>query len=326
MKDLHPIHLPKGYQINTRPTERFVNYLLMEIKAGHHGSVGEGAGRIGKTSAIRYLCDQNQTWLSKLPGGGIAAHLRLPLSARRSDDKFFETLAEALGMDASERPANKKKRQRMVNYVLARCGAAGVNTMVLFIDNAHRLSRDELDYLADLVDDVEQAHIHLFLALIRQSDANGVNVSAKAKNYPSNISGRFFLGEHRYTGLLGLPDVEHALQRFHVSAFWPKGSGISFVQHFAPAAVASGWTPDQQASFIEDIRQQVRAEGKLRPSDEWPMKTFTGMVKFLLTEVAGNDRSFRQFTEDHIRVALKVCGYMTLEYVRAGLVPDETRP
>lgn len=53
----HPLLVPDGYQINTKPTERLANFIRKNIFEGHHGCSAYGGGGVGKTTAIAYLTD-----------------------------------------------------------------------------------------------------------------------------------------------------------------------------------------------------------------------------------------------------------------------------
>jgi len=318
--NVHPIYVSNGFQIYTRPLERYMNFVLSNINEDHHGSVGEGPGRCGKTSIQRYLCNHQAQWLQNVVGGGIAARLIMPSGVRKSDGAFYASMGDALQLTASDRPGGSFKKDRIINYVLNRCGAAGVNLMVLFVDNAQNISLAELDYLCGIDDVLDENGVRLFVALMRQSDASGMDVSTALTAYPSHIVGRFMLGTHRVTGLRGFPEVAHGLQRYQHSNFWPAESDNSFLANFAPAAVADGYEFDSQTPMIMEVVRDIRVAAGLSPENDWPMKTFTSMVKFLLCNVAGRDPAFRSFHPEHIRAAIQASGYLQLEYAHAGLL------
>jgi hypothetical protein len=46
------------------------------------------------------------------------------------------------------------------------------------------------------------------------------------------------------------------------------------------------------------------------------MKTFEAFVYFLLVRIAGEDRQFREFSPEQIRLALRLSGYIELELSR----------
>ncbi|OOG41631.1 hypothetical protein B0E51_06770 [Rhodanobacter sp. C05] len=294
--------------------------MLSNINEDHHGAIAEGPGRTGKTNILRYLCNHQTQWLQNVIGGGVAARLIMPGGTRKSDGAFYSSMGDALYLTAADRPIGSLKKDRIIDFVLNRCGAAGVNLMVLFVDNAQHISLAELDYLCGIDDVIEENGVRLFIAFMRQSDASGIDISAVATAYPSHIVGRFMMGTHRVTGLRGFAEVAHALQRYQHSNFWPVESDISFVANFAPSAVANGYEFESQAPMIMEVVKDIRVAAGLTPENDWPMKTFTSMVKFLLCNVAGRDPAFRSFRPEHIRAALQASGYLQLEYAHAGLL------
>jgi len=322
MDDIHPIYIPRGYMIYTMPAERYLNYIIDGIRGDNHGEFADGVGRIGKTLIAAYLAKHFSLWLQQV-GGGVATRLIVPSTTRRSDGAFFATVGGGLQLDANTKPSDKRKKDRIVNYILNRCGAAGTHLLVMFVDNAQNITRKELDYLIDLDDEIEEHGVRLFLAFIRQSDTDGLSMSQSFSNFPSHITGRWNMdsSSHVMTGLIGLSDATHALRRYHTEAFWREKC---FVEYFAPSAVKAGWTMDSDAPLIMEVVQELRSKAGLDPGGDWPMKTFTSTVKYLLTEVAARDPSFRGFKREHIKAALKASGYLKLELVHAGVVPEVT--
>jgi hypothetical protein len=316
MTVLHPIFVPKGYTLYTLPTERYMNYLIDSIKSDNHGSITGGPGRIGKTEMVRCLSNEGKIWLSAV-GGGIADRAIIPATTRRSDGAFFAMIGKALRLSDSYRPKERRKMERIVNYVLERCGGSGECLFVLFLDNAHNISASEFGHLIDLDDAVEEAGVRLYLAMVRQSDTLGEPVKADFSHCGSHISGRWLQDDyHELTGLCGLSDVAHAVRRYQHEQ---THEGKSFVETFAPNAVATGWEIETDAPLIMSVVDDLRQRNGLSPNGDWPMKTFTSAMKFLLTEIAGRDSGFAGFRREHISAALAASGYLRLELVHAGV-------
>ena len=315
----HSIYIPNGYSILTMPATRLANAILFHLGQDHHGMPACGGGRLGKTTAIHYLAERAMDWLGP---DGIAVRMNMPQTERRSDGAFFEAVSSGLKLAEPGRASARGRRlQRVVNFLLQRCGAAHAHKVVFFIDNAHRITSTELDYLVDLDDATEENGIRLFVVFVMQSDVTGIELKEGMLSYPSHITGRFLMGRHEFTGLLGFVDIEHALGRYDHAAFWPDEK-TSFSAYFAGNAFRNGWRLKQHAQLIVDTMKLVRNKHKLVASDEFPMLTFTGMVKYLLCDVAANDPAFEAFEEKHVLAALEACGYVRLELVRLGRIRD----
>lgn len=69
-----------------------------------------------------------------------------------------------------------------------------------------------------------------------------------------------------------------------------------------------------------EVVAKIRAEANLPPSDAWPMATFTGTVRHLLAHIAPTTQNFQGFTAEQIEQAIRVSGYLRLEFVRANLL------
>ncbi|TPG51442.1 ATP-binding protein [Rhodanobacter glycinis] len=246
----------------------------------------------------------------------------MPSGARRSDGAFYTAVANSLRLTNADRLTPQKGKERLVNFIKTRCGQAQQTLMVMFIDNAQRITRAEYDYLADIDEQITDAKLRLFVVFMRQSDASGVEVADDWSDYPSHMLRRWFMGSHPFLPLTGLDEVTHALDRFDGSAFWPTPD-MPFTRYFARAAFDDGWRLASQAALIVDVVNAIRSQANLPPSNAWPMATFTGTVRYLLANVAAKVPGFREFTTEQIADALSVSGYLRLEYVRANLLMRE---
>ena len=325
LNQTHPLLIPNGFQISTRPTEGFANFILKNVEEDHHGVPAYGAGGLGKTSAQEYLTDHVSQWLvdAKKNPIGVAARLIMPSGQRRSDGAFYNAFNTRLKLTSCDRLPAQKGRDRLINFVKARCGQAQLPLMVMFIDNAQRITRAEYDYLADIDEQITDAKLRLFLVFVRQSDATGVDVSDDWSDYPSHMVRRWFMATHPFQPLNGAADVLHALGRFDRGATWPSPD-MPFSRYFAKAAFDNGWTLASEAGTILEAVHALRVENRLPPSDAWPMATFTLTVRHLLASVAASREDFARFTPEEVRQALLASGYLRLEWVRARMtLPPE---
>lgn len=316
----HPILIPNGFQIWTKPVESTANSLLSHIESGHHGCSIWGGGGLGKTSAQQYLTDHASLWLidEKRRPMGVACRMIMPSGARRSDRAFYAAVNDALRVCSVDRLSAAKSKQRLVNFIKTRCGQLEQDLMVLFIDNAQRITRAEFDYLADIDEQITDANLHLFLAFFRQSDASGVEIKDDWSDYPTHMMRRWFMGSHAFLPLIGLIQIKHALERFDTSIFWPTPD-MPYSRFFAQQAYDDNWRLSHETQLILQAINEIREAANIPPSDAWPMATFIGTVRHLLTVIAPRTPGFRGFKIEQIKEALSVSSYLRLEYVRANL-------
>lgn len=319
----HPIFVPNGFHISTRPIEAFANYILTNVELDHHGAPAYGGGGLGKTSAQEYLTANVSRWLVDRENRpiGVASRLIMPSGQRRSDGAFYTALNTRLNLTTSDRLTPQRGKDRVVNFIKTRCGLADVPLMVMFIDNAQRITRSEYDYLADIDEQVTDARLRLFVVFVSQNDATGVTVEQDWAGYPSHLVRRWFMAKHAFQPLIGIEDVVHALDRYDHHATWPTPD-MSFSRYFARAAFDGGWRLAAQAGLILQGVADLRKENKLPETEAWPMATFTLTVRHLLASAA-LEKNFTELTAEHVREALVASGYLRLEYVRANLISGE---
>ena len=317
----HPILVPNGFQIYTKPTEAVANFILGHIENDHHGASFFGGGGLGKTSAQQFLTDHASRWLvdeNRKPIG-VASRLIMPSGARRSDGAFYTAMTNGLRLTNTDRLSPTKGKDRLINFVKTRCGQAEQDLMVMFIDNAQRITRAEFDYLADVDEQLTEFKVRLFLVFFKQSDATGVDVQDDWAEYPTHMLRRWFMGTHPFLPLTGIAEITHALDRFDRSAYWPTPD-MPYSRYFAREAFDNGWTLASQAPLLMEIVETIRKEANLAPSNAWPMATFTGTVRHLLAHIAPTTPNFQAFTAEQIEQAIRVSGYLRLEFVRANLI------
>lgn len=325
--DQHPIHIVNGYQINTMPTTRLANFIVTNISQGHHGCSTYGGGGLGKTTAQQYLTDNASRWLigpDKRPIG-VAARMLMPSGIRRSDRAFWGALNTRLEISSALRMEPSVAQDRLRNFIRTRCGQARVRRMVLFIDNAQRITDTEYHYLEDLDGQLTEDKLSLFLVLVRQSDAEGIDIGDDWLDRPSHTVRRWFMDTMPFQPLMGVREITHALSRYDRSMTWPTPD-MSFTRYFAKSAFDKGWTLAADAGVIVSEMHALRKAYQLPESQAWPMATFTLVVHYLLSEIAARHDDFKGFTAEHIRKALLATGYLRLEFVRARMrVPDSLR-
>lgn len=322
--DVHPIYVPNGYQIYTKPTELFANFILSNIQQGHHGCSGYGPGGVGKTIAQHYLTDNAARWLidRNKQQIGVAARMVMPSGVRRNDGAFWGSMGRRLKLVNAVRIDPGVALDRLVKFICTRCGHSRVRRMVLFIDNAQRITDAEYQYLEDLDALITEENLSLFLVLMRQSDAEGIDIGDDWIERPSHTVRRWFMDTTPFRPLTGIAEITHALSRFDRSATWPTPD-MPFTRYFAREAFDRGWTLAKDASLILDATNALRKEYKLQETDTWPMATFTLTVHALL-DTAASTANFSDFTPKQVRHALLSSGYLRLEFVLAKMrIPEQ---
>lgn len=325
--DQHPMFIPNGYQIYTKPTEDLANFVLSNIRQGHHGCSAYGAGGLGKTTAQQYLTDNAARWLTDKNKRqiGVAARMVMASGVRRTDRAFWSTMNRRLNLQNAIRVDAGVSLERLVAFIRTRCGRARQRRMVLFIDNSQRITDPEYQYLEDLDALLTEEHLSLFLVLVRQSDAEGIDIGDDWIERPSHTVRRWFMDTMAFRPLMGIAEIIHALGRYDRWATWPTPD-MPFTRYFAKEAFDRGWTLARDAALILEGVNALRRLYRLEPTESWPMATFTLTVHYLLADIAAVTPGFTAFTPEHVREALLASGYLRLEFVLAKMrMPDSAQ-
>ena len=83
------------------------------------------------------------------------------------------------------------------------------------------------------------------------------------------------------------------------------------------------YTLSSQTQNIFEEMSKIREKAGLPNNEEFPMMSFTAMVKYLLCDIAGKDPTFNGFSQDDINRAFKASGFLELELVRCGFRSKE---
>lgn len=321
----HPLLIPDGYEIYTKPTEYLANFIRSNIAQGHHGCSSWGGGGLGKTTALHFLSENASRWLvdEHRQQIGIAASMVMPSGTRRSDRQFWSVMNQRLKQPSATRLDAGTAMERVVNLICTRCGQARQRRMVLFIDNAQRITEGEFQYLEDLDSRIREEKLALFLVLMRQSDAEGVDIGDDWLDRPSHTVRRWFMETTPFRPLQGIVEVTHAMSRYDRAATYPTPD-MPFSRAFARRAFdEKGWTLAREAPKVMARVAVLRTRYRLPASEAWPMATFTLTVRNLLL-CAYRDPNFAGFSNEQIDEAILNSGYLRLEYVRAKMrMPDQ---
>lgn len=321
----HPLLIPDGYQIYTKPTEYVANFIRSNIAQGHHGCSSWGGGWLGKTTTLQFLSDNAPRWLvnEHRQQIGIAASMVMPSGTRRSDRQFWSAMNQRMKQPSATRLDAGTAMERLVNLICTRCGQARQRRMVLFIDNAQRITDGEFQYLEDLDGRIREEKLALFLVLMRQSDAEGVDIGDDWLDRPSHTVRRWFMETTPFRPLQGIVEVTHAMSRYDRAATHPTPD-MSFTRAFARRAFdEKSWTLAREAPKVMTRLGALRSRYRLPASEAWPMATFTLTVRNLLL-TAHRDPHFAGFNDAQIDEAILNSGYLRLEYVRAKMrMPDQ---
>ena len=292
------------------PMQGLGDAICLGIEFNRHGLLGNGFGRIGKTEALIML-SQALSWRKNFR---MYWHLLLSSKPNQpSEAYFFNALKLSAHLKVREQTQSIFSVHHMTNYLCEQAARAGAEVIVLGIDDANRLLREDYDHLVTLDNQVSAMGFRLFVVLMLQTDADCSSVPTIDKDqHPSQITGRFTADEYNYTGLVGLTQIKQALRTFGDQTF----GGRTFLEEFAAHAVAQGWHIDQCAEGLLTAAETLRGQAGLPQDEPFPMLCFDTSTYYLTVRVAGENPNFEGFTpQDYIK-AIELSGLIALEKSR----------
>ncbi|WP_018974461.1 hypothetical protein [Rudaea cellulosilytica] len=317
--DRHPMLRSRRPMIITRPGERLAGDAKNSIEIGADAIWIDGKGRIGKTFGVRQLI-QTDTWR---PFSMYIAEFTYTKPSKPGEGYFASSLLLQQGQTVSSSAASNATLMRAIRMIQEEGHRQGAEVIGLAFNEANRFTANDYEHVMSVANEFEKSG-RVFFFFINQTDSGRFGFSTIDKMPPRHIYGRFFTTSHHYTGLLWnvpeadksiqvISDVALAFREYDEELIWPKGSGLSFTQYFAPNAYAAGWRLGSQIELIKKEIDALRAEYGLPYVTEWPMQSFERFVYFVLVRVAYENPNFTELTAANIREGLIRAGYLEIE-------------
>ncbi|WP_456184913.1 ATP-binding protein [Advenella kashmirensis] len=120
-------------------------------------------------------------------------------------------------------------RNRMVSIA----ESAGSNYIVLLIDEAQEMTLREWQWLLGLQNVLDYDGFRLSVFSIGTQQI-GYQHDYLAKSGNAHIAARFFVLHSRFHGLRHVDELSFVLEGYDQESEWPTGSGISYLNYFAP--------------------------------------------------------------------------------------------
>lgn len=298
-------------EVATKPTASLAEAILIALEDGYRGIQVVGRSGDGKSTASKYLCTHPQ-WMSKpTPTCSVS----IPRRTNNTDAVFYKVIQKGFNLASHSRGAAIDRLSHIVDYIISECDRLEVRTFLLFVDEAHRMSKEDYDYLSNIVDGVNIAGYRLFCAFINQSDdKQGGRLARRcvAEDLPPQVVRRFFMAEHTFRGLAGVTEIADALGRYDLIEW----QGVAYTEYFAPKAFKEGWRLASEAAKFSAAISELRKDCNLSGHNDLPMMIFELAVKRLLVHVAAGKEFFNGFSHDEIKSAIERAGYVKLERSR----------
>ena len=276
LEQRHPV-ATTHYVIPTRAIEALYDNVHEWVDNRCPGAIVYGTQRMGKSTAIKVL---KKGLLHHWPGLFLT-NLLCNTHRTPSEGVFFEDLLRGAGHSMFSSGSPSAKRQRLTEFLVEKAEFGGESRVVLFADDAQKLSEIQYNWLMDLHNDLHARDVDLIVLLVGQPQLLDQQRAFKQLK-KMQIVGRFMVHATEFKGLRSAEDTGRSLRSYDEESEFPLGSGCSFTQFYFPHAWKEGWRLQSHAQAFWDAFQHCGIEARTGPVREVPMQYFCRTVEHIL--------------------------------------------
>jgi len=276
----HPLESGK-YLIGTRAIDEAYEVICNLVKTRAPGGIFVGPQRFGKSYAIEYL----SSLLHEEPtiGSAVFCIFCKHHNTAISDGRFYEEILGSLNHAYTKKGTPPEKSKRITEYLYEKGSLSPHNNLILFFDDAHRLSRHQYEWLIDIYNELDRLKIKPFFLFFGQPELSLMRnsfLSSKQKQ----IIGRFMSREYAFHGITNADDICVFLESFdgiNEGTDYPEFSGWCYTRYYFSNAYEAGWRFSELSQLIWDGFKSVRLKYHLSSDFEVPMAHLCATLEFI---------------------------------------------
>ncbi|UCV05661.1 ATP-binding protein [Dechloromonas denitrificans] len=288
--DDHPI-VTQEYAVYTPPMDAMIGTIGNWIDQRVTGGYIYGPSRFGKSRTVKWFIrtELEARFKEKLP---LIVWIRKDTQVM-GEAEFWNMLLLAAKFEFIDPLKPKKKsvaRFLFSEHLQTLARSSRRNYVVLIIDEAQRVSTNELTWLMGVQNELDDQGIRMTTVQVG-SHVLGYVPDYLARTGYAHVTARFFAQDAAFHGIRSVDELKYVLNGYDIDSEWPKESGISFLKFFAPEAFTVGRRLSNHASnFWEafwELRPPELKEGKrARIPFELPMMHVAVAVESILKDLA----------------------------------------
>lgn len=308
----HPVETG-DYIVDTLAIDEIASSILDWIHLRSTGGIVYGAPRLGKTRAIKYI---KNVFDYKYPNQWLNLSIITRKKKTPNEDSFFENFLKDVGHDLYSVGKVNAKRNRLINFLLDKGEQTIRNQIVLFIDDAQRLTTMEYEWLMDVYNELDSFGITITTLLFGQTE-----LSQRRNLYittDKQIVGRFMIHEKRFYGVRNQNELAYLLSSYDNITNYPEGSNWSYTRFFFPDGFEKGFRLENETDIIWNSLIELRAEYGVNKKLEIPMHYLVAIINFVLLRYGANDEAIEWPTAGIWKQAAFVSGYLNAEVLQSS--------
>lgn len=272
----------KNFYILTRRLVELKQKMEMWITVDIPGAIIYGNGRVGKTTAIRYLSDAlGQSYGEHFPviQWDITDHTP-------TEKQFYSSFMKAIDLpDPGSRDTALVLKTRIINSLCLLGNETKHRMIILLIDEASELDHKDFIWLMDLYNSLAHHDILLLTFMFGTFALKAMKESLKQRG-EAQIIGRFMSKEYVFRGICDKEELEQCLlaldQPMKIDSL--DNREIILPQYFFPGAYDDGkYFGFELTPIFWEAYNKVKARNGIPLDSDIPMQYFLTPFKHCLT-------------------------------------------
>ncbi len=275
-----------------------------------------GAQRIGKSKSIAYIIED----IKELFGDEFPVFLfKCRKYTAPTEPVFWGDILSDFGHSLAGEGTAWVKRTRLKGFIIDRVLASKQRRIVIFIDEAQKLTYLQFEWLQDLYNDLDGHGLSPIFILVGQKQLKDMRAHYISKG-EMQIVGRFMVHSYQFRALRNKNDIEGCLYGYDEGSEYPHGSGCSFTRHFFPKAFESGWRLEHEAEMIWKAFQKTKSKCAMPSRYEIPMQYFIAAINYSLINYANSSKVNPKISFNMWMEAIEFSGFADLAVCEANVV------
>lgn len=303
----HPL-VRRNYRVATAAIEALADLVEHCLRVLIPGALIYARPRMGKTHAIDYVC----LHLARIRPAVLTVRMSCEHHRVDYEGPFFSALLIAAGASGTVlKQSITVKRQDLLRRMLERLAARKGHIVVLFCDEAQRLSQNSYEWLRDVHDQLAYHRIRLITFLIGQPQL----LAQKAKfqmQGDEQIVARFMIEQLQFHGIRNAAEAATCLAGYDKTRY-PEGSGPSFTGFFLPKGFAAGLRLERSGADLWNAFVRAHAQAQLAGTPEIQMDYFTRATESLLLQGVNFDDQALKLDDSYWARAVEESGYVSAQ-------------
>ncbi|PKU51483.1 ATP-binding protein [Lysinibacillus fusiformis] len=306
----HPVDTGK-YLIATNEIDKLCYIVGNWIDNRFPGAIIHGRPRLGKTRAIKYLIKVLPKELNQnIP----MFHIKCKTYKNPSENNFFEDLLDGVGHAAPELGRPSEKRVRLKHFFINMAEKSKQNKIVIFIDDAQKLTAIQYDWLMDVYNELDEYGIVLTTILVGHDELIDRR-KRFIKNKDFQIVGRFMSDSYQFNGVKDVEDFKILLEQYDTGTEFPVNSNLSYTQFYFRDHFENGFRLVNYAGEFHDVFLELQLDKGLQKNKEIPMQYVTLSIEYILKNYGFFGENVQLLNKNLFKKAIINSGYIQSELV-----------